>query len=107
MRSASATRTPTTAPLDRDLVIETSGSEEGLRFALESAAIEGEIIEASWFGDRAVRLPLGGAFHSRRLTIRSSQVGMVAPRRRGSRTHDRPPRLALGLLRGSRPSTRC
>ena len=49
------TRIPRTAPLDRDLVIETSGSEEGLQFALESAATEGEIIEASWFGDRPVQ----------------------------------------------------
>ena len=77
---------PDAAPSDRDLVIETSGSGEGLRIALESAAFEGEIIEASWFGDRSVSLPLGGAFHSQRLTIRSSQVGTVAPRRRGSRT---------------------
>jgi threonine dehydrogenase-like Zn-dependent dehydrogenase len=86
------------APSDRDLVIETSGSGEGLRIALESAAFEGEIIEASWFGDRSVSLPLGGAFHSQRLTIRSSQVGAVAPRRRGSRTTTDRLRLALGLL---------
>ena len=43
-------------------------------------------------------LPLGGAFHSQRLTIRSSQVGTVAPRRRGTRTHGRSTALALGLL---------
>ena len=86
------------APSDCDLVIETSGSGEGLRIALESAAFEGEIIEASWFGDRSVSLPLGGAFHSQRLTIRSSQVGTVAPRRRGSRTTTDRLRLALGLL---------
>ena len=36
-------------------------------------------MEMSWFGDRAVSLPLGGAFHSRRLTIKSSQVGQIAP----------------------------
>ena len=50
-----ATPIPTTAPLERDLVIETSGSGEGLQLALESAATEGEIIEASWFGDRPVQ----------------------------------------------------
>ena len=79
-------------------MIETSGSGEGLRIALESAVFEGEIIEASWFGDRSVSLPLGGAFHSQRLTIRSSQVGTVAPRRRGSRTTTDRLQLALGLL---------
>ena len=36
--------------------MDASGSEEGLQFALEAAATEGEIIVASWFGDRAVRL---------------------------------------------------
>ncbi|MDY0908835.1 zinc-binding alcohol dehydrogenase [Microbacterium sp. CFBP9034] len=90
--------TPDEAPSDRDLVIETSGSGEGLQLALQSAATEGEIIEASWFGDRAVSLALGGAFHSRRLTIRSSQVGMVAPRRRGTRTTADRLALALSLL---------
>ncbi|WP_243074443.1 zinc-binding alcohol dehydrogenase [Microbacterium sp. SS28] len=87
------------APLDRDLVIDTSGSEEGLALALRTAAVEGEIVEASWFGDRRVSVELGGAFHSRRLTIRSSQVGMVAPRRRGTRTNGDRLALALELLR--------
>jgi hypothetical protein len=42
-----------------------------------------------------VSLDLGGAFHSQRLTIRSSQVGLVSPARRSSRsTRDR---LALAL----------
>jgi threonine dehydrogenase-like Zn-dependent dehydrogenase len=86
------------APTDRDLVIETSGSEEGLRLALESAAFEGEIVVASWFGDRSVSLPLGGAFHSQRLTIRASQVGAVSGRRRGSRTTADRLSLALGML---------
>src|SRR5262249_52371099 len=90
---------PADAPGDRDLVIDTSASEEGLQLALRTAATEGEIVEASWFGDRDVRLPLGGAFHSRRLTIRSSQVGMIAPRRPGTRTPADRLALALDLLR--------
>ena len=71
---------PGAAPVYQDVVIDTSGSGDGLQLAIESAATEGEIIEASWFGDRPVSLQLGGDFHSRRLTIRSSQVGMVSPR---------------------------
>ncbi|MGN8552971.1 UNVERIFIED_CONTAM: zinc-binding alcohol dehydrogenase [Microbacterium sp. SLM126] len=90
---------PDAASRDRDLVIHTSASGDGLQLALDLATTEGEVIEASWFGDRPVSVHLGGAFHSRRLTVRSSQVGMVAPRRRGSRsTHDRLA-LALDLLR--------
>lgn len=90
---------PAEAPRDRDLVIDTSGSDEGLQLAIDTAATEGEIIEASWFGDRTASVRLGGAFHSRRLTIRSSQVGLVAPRRRGTRTTNDRLRLALRLLR--------
>lgn len=89
---------PDEAPHDRDLVIDTSGSAEGLQLAIDTAATEGEIIEASWFGDRPVSIELGGAFHSRRLTIRSSQVGMVSPGRRGRRSAGHRIGLALGLL---------
>ena len=90
---------PGVAAAERDLVVDASGSEGGLQFALEAVATEGEIIVASWFGDRPVRLELGRDFHSRRLTIRSSQVGMVSPRRRGSRTTTDRLALALRLLR--------
>jgi threonine dehydrogenase-like Zn-dependent dehydrogenase len=89
---------PAGAPRDRDLVIDTSASGDGLRLAIDTAAAEGEIVEASWFGDRPVTVNLGGAFHSRRLTIRSSQVGMVAPRRRAGRTTRDRLELALRLL---------
>ena len=89
---------PDHAPDERDLVIDTSGSQSGLQLALRSAATEGEIIEASWFGDRSVTIDLGGAFHSRRLSIRSSQVGMVSPRRRGTRTLGDRMALAVSLL---------
>lgn len=89
---------PDDAPRDRDIVIDTSGTGEGLQRAIESATVEGEIIEASWFGDRALSLRLGGDFHSKRLTIRSSQVGMVAPRRRGTRSTADRLGLALRLL---------
>ncbi|WP_374316109.1 zinc-binding alcohol dehydrogenase [Microbacterium sp.] len=90
---------PGTALGDRHLVIDTSGSAEGLQLAIDTAAIEGEVVEASWFGDRAVSVNLGGAFHSRRLTVRSSQVGMVSPRRRATRSTGDRLALALDLLR--------
>ncbi len=89
---------PGDAPGDRDLVINTSGSEAGLQLALEAVVTDGEVIEASWYGDRPVTLTLGADFHSRRLTIRSSQVGAVARRRRGTRTTRDRLTLALDLL---------
>ena len=55
---------------------------------------EGTVVELSWYGDRTVSLPLGEAFHSRRLTIRGSQVGTVSPARAGRGYGDR---LALAL----------
>jgi 2-desacetyl-2-hydroxyethyl bacteriochlorophyllide A dehydrogenase len=68
---------------DADIVIHVSGAPDGLRHALDIAGFEATIVEMSWFGDRQVALPLGCAFHSRRLTIKSSQVGHVAASQRG------------------------
>jgi hypothetical protein len=87
------------ASRDRTIVIHTSGSEAGLLQSLNLAATEGTIVEMSWFGDRLVSLPLGEAFHSRRLTIRSSQVGSIPPSRRGTWDTRRRMSLALDLLR--------
>ena len=67
---------------DVDVVIHVSGSPDGLQHALEIAGFEATIVEMSWFGDRKVPLALGGSFHSKRLTIKSSQVGQVATSRR-------------------------
>ena len=82
-----------------DVVIHASGNPAGLVTALGLAAFEGTIIEMSWYGDVAVTLPLGEAFHSRRLTIKSSQVGAVAPLRRATWSHTRRLAEALSLLR--------
>ncbi|MFD5540902.1 zinc-binding alcohol dehydrogenase [Streptomyces sp. NPDC127079] len=79
---------------DCDLVVHASATEQGLTRALELLAPEGTVLELSWYGDRRVALPLGEAFHSRRLTVRSSQVGTVSPRRAGRSYADR---LALAL----------
>ncbi|WP_426626167.1 dehydrogenase [Leifsonia sp. McL0607] len=89
---------PEAAPRERDLVVNTSGSQAGLRLALETVVTEGAIIEASWYGDREVTLPLGEDFHARRLTIRSSQVGTVPPARRDRRSTADRLTLALELL---------
>ncbi|MFF3348475.1 zinc-binding alcohol dehydrogenase [Streptomyces sp. NPDC002779] len=77
-----------------DLVVHASATEQGLTRSLELLSAEGTVIELSWYGDRPVTLPLGEAFHSRRLVIRSSQVGTVSPARPGRTYADR---LALAL----------
>lgn len=90
------------APADADggcdLVVHASAREEGLARALELAADEGEVLELSWYGTRAPRVPLGEDFHARRLTVRASQVGRIAPARRGRRSHADRMALALRLL---------
>ncbi|MFJ2510169.1 zinc-binding alcohol dehydrogenase [Streptomyces griseoviridis] len=85
---------PADALGERDLVVHASATEQGLARALELLAPEGTVLELSWYGDRKVSLPLGEAFHSRRLVIRGSQVGTVSPARPGRSYADR---LALAL----------
>jgi threonine dehydrogenase-like Zn-dependent dehydrogenase len=87
---------------DADLVIHASGHEEGLRTALAAAGVEATVLELSWYGDRSVSLPLGEAFHSRRLTIKSSQVGRIPAHRASRWNHRRRMETALGLLRDAR-----
>ena len=90
---------PAQAPGARDLVVHTSATATGLQQALEMLAPEGTVIELSWYGDDVTTLSLGGSFHSGRLTVRASQVGAVAPARRGRRTTADRLALALDLLR--------
>ncbi|GGU61823.1 dehydrogenase [Streptomyces albospinus] len=92
---------PADAAGDCDLVVHASATEEGLARALELLAPEGTVIELSWYGDRRISLPLGESFHSRRLVVRSSQVGAVAPARRANRTFADRLALALDLLADS------
>ena len=89
---------PAEASGEADVVVHASGSSEGLATALRLAGIEATVLELSWYGDQAVRVPLGEAFHSRRLVLRSSQVGAVAPARRARRNHRQRLELALELL---------
>ena len=88
---------PAGAAGDCDLVVHASATSAGLTRSLELLAPEGTVIELSWYGDRQVQVPLGEFFHSRRLTVRSSQVGGIPPGRR--RTYAQRMALALDLLR--------
>ena len=96
--SASSFALPDDAPGDLDLVVHTSATSAGLQRSLDLLAAEGTVVDLSWYGDTEVRLSLGGAFHDRRLAIRSSQVG-ASPRLA--------PRVALRPTGWRSPSSSC
>ena len=81
-----------------DVVLHASGSPAGLELALRIAGFEATIVELSWYGTQRVSMPLGEAFHARRLTVKSSQVGAVATSQRARWDARRRMRLALSLL---------
>ena len=82
-----------------DLVVEASGNPQALASSLGLLAHEATALVCSWYGTRPVPLPLGGAFHRRRLAIRGTQVSTI-PAALGARW-DRARRgeLAWRLLR--------
>jgi hypothetical protein len=89
---------PELARGDCDLVVHASGNPGGLTTALALAGEEATVLEMSWYGDAPVTAPLGGAFHSRRLRLISSQVGQIAPSHRPRWSHGRRLAAALALL---------
>lgn len=89
---------PDAIPGEADIVFHTSATEAGLAAAIACAGFEATIVEMSWYGDRAVTVPLGGAFHSQRLRLIASQVGHVAIARRARWTRRRRLEAAARLL---------
>ena len=79
-------------------MLHTSGTAAGLATALDLAGFEATVLEGSWYGDEAPAVPLGAAFHSRRLTLKSSQVGSVATAQRARWSHARRMELVMRLL---------
>lgn len=90
---------PQQAPQEQDVVIHTSASSSGLSTALACAGMEAKVVEASWFGDAQPAVPLGEAFHARRLKLISSQVGQLPAGRRARWSYQRRLAKALELLR--------
>jgi threonine dehydrogenase-like Zn-dependent dehydrogenase len=89
------------------LLVELSGAPSALADGLALLAHEGTALVGSWYGTKLVPLPLGGHFHRRRLTVRSSQVSTIpaaasarwdVPRRRAAarRLLDDLPLAAMG-----------
>jgi len=89
---------PADAADEVDVVVHASGSPAGLALALRVAGFEATIVEMSWYGANVVPMPLGEAFHARRLTIRSSQVGAIASSQRARWDTKRRMALALSML---------
>ncbi len=87
---------------DADVVFHCSATSAGLATAVAACGFEATLVEMSWYGANAVEAPLGGAFHTRRLRIVSSQVGQVSPSRRPRWTHARRLAKALDLLADAR-----
>ncbi len=87
---------------DCDVVFHASASAAGLNAAIGLAGFEGTIVELSWHGAGETPVALGGAFHSRRLRLVSSQVGHIAPCRRARWSYARRMAKALDLLDDAR-----
>lgn len=86
------------APGGADRIFHASAQGAGLQTALSLAGPEARVIELSWYGERSVEVGLGGAFHSQRLQLISSQVGRLPPERRARWHHRRRLEVALELL---------
>lgn len=91
--------TPEEAPGEQDLAVHASATGAGLQLSLDLLAAEGTVLDVSWYGAGEVGVRLGGGYHSRRLTVRASQVGTVSPARAHRRTARDRLVLALDLLR--------
>ncbi|MBJ3776168.1 zinc-binding alcohol dehydrogenase [Acuticoccus sp. 2012] len=89
---------PHSLPADVDVAINATGSDAGLDMAIAAAGLEARIVEASWHGEGTQRVTLGGAFHARRLTIQSSQVGRIPAARAARWTHRRRLATVMRLL---------
>lgn len=85
-----------------DVLINASASDTALANAIDHAGMEARVVEASWYGDKTVSVPLGGAFHSKRLSLISSQVGSIPASRSRRWTFGRRLGKALELLKDDR-----
>jgi threonine dehydrogenase-like Zn-dependent dehydrogenase len=90
------------AEADNDVVVHASATAAGLETALALAGHEATVLELSWYGDARPAVPLGEAFHAKRLRLQSSQVGGLPARQRARWTHRRRLELAVSLLSDAR-----
>lgn len=91
-----------TGGLGADVAVEASGVGAALQDAVDSVAVEGTVVVASWYGEKPVTLALGDNFHRGRVTLRSSQVGMLNPALSPRWDHARRTRTVVELLEDPR-----
>lgn len=82
-----------------DVIVEATGSPEGLQMALGISGLETRIVVASWYGKKRCELDMGTKFHRNRVTIKSSQVSRIDPRLSGRWNKERRLRVASMFLR--------
>src|SRR5262245_49943063 len=92
---------PVSVSADADVVFHSSGSASGLELALKVASFESTVVEMSWYGDGTIPVALGGGFHAKRLTMKSSQAGQLAAAQRSRWDTRRRMQFALELLADS------
>ena len=80
------------------MAVEVSGSGSALQAAIDTVAVEGAVVVASWYGTKSTALALGGRFHRARVRLRSSQVGRVSPELGPRWDHNRRMETVLNLL---------
>ena len=82
-----------------DLIYEVSGAPQALGLAIELGGFASRIVVGSWYGSKAVTVPLGGNAHRNRLQITTSQVSTIAPTLSGRWDKARRFELCWDLLR--------
>ena len=84
--------------LGADIAIEASGSPAALQEAIDCVAPDGTVVVCSWYGEKPVRVDLGGRFHRGRVRLISSQVGRIDPALAPRWDRERRLGLAMDLL---------
>jgi 2-desacetyl-2-hydroxyethyl bacteriochlorophyllide A dehydrogenase len=80
------------------LLVEVTGNPAALDEGLRLLSHEGTALVASWYGTKPVTLMLGGEFHRRRLTVRSTQVSTIPAHLSDRWTIERRRRAVAALL---------
>jgi threonine dehydrogenase-like Zn-dependent dehydrogenase len=88
----------TNALREADVIVDASGSPAALQAAIDGAGQEACVVVASFYGDAALPLALGSAFHVQRIRIVSSQVARLPPHRLARWDHTRRFALVTDLL---------
>jgi 2-desacetyl-2-hydroxyethyl bacteriochlorophyllide A dehydrogenase len=87
-----------------DVALELSGNPAALAQALAATRFSGRVVVGSWYGAKAVEVPLGMDFHRSRIQVHSSQVSSLNPLLSGRWTKERRLATALHYVTRLKPS---